>query len=99
MIKLLEIMFQNCIVGIFPHYQPPTTNTPHYHRTLPLVFSITPAENTRMSGQGKRKFNTMACQHSVSKYYCYQLLPMVYRLNKSYTKKITIGLENKKIGG
>ena len=41
----------------------------------------------------------MAGQHSVSKYSCHQLLPMVYGLNKSYTKKITIGLENKKIGG
>ena len=52
-----------------------------------------------MAGQGKRKCKTMAGQHSVSKYYCHQLLPMVYGLNKSYTKKITIGLENKKIGG
>ena len=32
-------------------------------------------------------------------YDCHQLLRMVYGLNKSYTKKITIGLENKKIGG
>ena len=40
-----------------------------------------------------------AGQHSVSKYYCYHLLPMVYGLNKSYSKKITIGPENKKIGG
>ena len=52
-----------------------------------------------MAGQGKRKYNTMAGQYSVSKYYCHQLLPMVYGLNKSYTKKIIIGLENKKIGG
>ena len=64
-----------------------------------LVYSITHAENTRIAGQCKRKYNTMAGQHSVSKYYCHQLLPMVYELNKSYTKKITIGLENKKIGG
>ena len=63
-----------------------------------LVYSITPAENTRMAGQGKRKYNTMIGQHSVSKYYCHQLRPMVYGLNKSYTKKITIELENKKIG-
>ena len=57
---------------------------------------------------GKRNYSTMAGQHSAStagqhsaKYYCHQLLPMevvVYGLNKSYSKKITIGLENKKIG-
>ena len=52
-----------------------------------------------MAGQGKRKYNTMADQHSVFKYYCHQLLPMVYGLNKSDIKKITIGLENKNIGG
>ena len=52
-----------------------------------------------MAGQGKRKYNTMAGQHSVSKYYCHQLLPMVYGLKKSYTEKITIGWENKKISG
>ena len=122
MIKLLEIMFQNCIVGIFSPLPTPTTSTPHYHLQLvnlhhqysikrasstnySSVYSITPAENTRMAGQGKRKYNTMAGQHSAStagqhsaKYYCHQLLPMVYGLNKSYSKKITIGLENKKIG-
>ena len=53
-----------------------------------------------MAGQGKRKCKTMAGQDSVSKCHCHhQLFPMVYGLNKSYTKKITIGLENKKLGG
>ena len=53
---------------------------------------------------GKRNYTTMADQSASmagqhgAKYYCHQLLTMVYGLNKSYSKKITIGLENTKIG-
>ena len=43
-----------------------------------------------MAGQGKRKYNILQCTQSIQS---------VYELNKSYTNNITIGLENKKIGG